>query len=257
MAPGGGPLTMGGPWETPDPEPPEPPLPRRRLVIWLVALLAILGGVRLLYAAFPGAISTPQDWAWVGWGVLMMGLFSTYLPRRNIRWGESARHAGIWAGIVAVLALGVTYRHELAGVGQRVRMQFSSSYPVAVSPHELVITQGDDGGFLVMGKVNGQLVRFLVDTGASDVVLSPADARRIGIDTGARTFDRPSETANGVGYGAADKVDSLSVGDIAFADVPVMINQAPMSSSLLGMTFLRRLESFQIKGDKLYLEARP
>ncbi|CAN5485714.1 hypothetical protein BH10PSE5_BH10PSE5_13900 [soil metagenome] len=244
----------GGPWSPEDQSP--PPAPRRRLLLWVVALLAILGGVRLLYAAFPGAISTPQDWAWVGWGVLMMGLFSTSLLRRNIRWREFARHAGIWAGIVAVLLLGVTYRHELAGVGQRVRMQVSSSYPVALSPHELVVTQGDDGGFLVMGEVNGKRVRFLVDTGASDVVLSPADARRIGIDTAKLAFDRPSETANGVGYGAAHKVDRLSVGAIAFADVPVMVNQAPMSSSLLGMTFLRRLESFQIKGDKLYLTSK-
>ncbi len=94
-----------------------------------------------------------------------------------------------------------------------------------------------------------------MDTGASETVLSPADAARVGIDLAALTFDRASETANGVGYGAAFQADSLSVGAITFRDMPIMINQAPMSSSLLGMTFLRRLESFQVKGDRLLMKA--
>ena len=246
----------GGPWDVRDRDPARAPGARRRRVLWILALLGLLGGVRLLFAAFPGAVSSPEDWAWVAWGVLLMAMLSTSLLSRNVRWGQTARHAGIWAAIVAVLVLGVTYRSELAGVGQRVRMQFSSSYPVAVSPHELVVTQGDEGGFFVMGMVNGQRVRFLVDTGASDTVLSPADARRLGIDLETLTFDKTAETANGMGYGAAFTADSVAVGSIAFSDMPLVVNQAPMSSSLLGMTFLRRLESFQVKGDKLYLKSR-
>lgn len=246
----------GGPWDVRDADPARPPGARRRRVLWILALLAILGGVRLLFAAFPGAVSSPEDWAWVAWGVLLMAMLSTSLLSRGVRWGQTARHAGIWAGIVAVLVLGVTYRSELSGVGQRVRMQFSSSYPVAVSPQELVVTQGDEGGFFVMGMVNGQRVRFLVDTGASDTVLSPADAKRLGVDLDALTFDKTAETANGTGYGAAFTADSLAVGSIGFSDMPLVINQAPMSSSLLGMSFLRRLESFQVKGDKLYLKSR-
>lgn len=248
---------MAGPWEPDETEPSPRGGASVRLLIWLAALGAVMAGVWLLIEAFPGAVSTPEDWAWVGWGVFMMALFSSaMLGGGAIRWGEKARHAAIWAGIVAVLILGVTYRTELAGVGQRVRMTLSPSYPVATGPRELVVTAGEGGHFLVIGKVNGERVRFLVDTGASDTVLSPADARRVGIDIGALRFDRPSETANGVGYGARLQADTLSVGTIAFQDVPIIINQAPMSSSLLGMTFLRRLESFQVKDDRLYLTAR-
>lgn len=246
----------GGPWEVKGDAPARPRGARRRLVIWILALALLFGGVRLLFAAFPGAVRSPEDWAWVAWGVLLMALLSTSLLARGVRWGQTARHAAIWAGVVAVLVLGVTYRGELAGVGQRVRMQLSASYPVAVSPRELVVTQGDEGGFFVMGRVNGQRVRFLVDTGASDTVLSPADARRLGIDLTTLRFDRTAETANGTGYGAAFTADSVAVGAIAFSDMPLVINQAPMSSSLLGMSFLRRLESFQVKGDKLSLRSR-
>ncbi|MFZ3004930.1 MAG: TIGR02281 family clan AA aspartic protease [Phenylobacterium sp.] len=248
---------MAGPWEPDETEPAPRGGASVRLLIWLAALAAVMAGVWLLIEAFPGAVSSPEDWAWVGWGVFMMALFSSaILGGGRIRWGEKARHAALWGAIVTVLILGVSYRAELAGVGQRVRMTLSPAYPVATGPRELVVTAGEGGHFLVVGKVNGQRVRFLVDTGASDTVLSPADARRVGIDTDALRFDRPSETANGVGYGAAFQADSLSVGTITFKDVPIMINQAPMSSSLLGMTFLRRLESFQVKDDRLYLVGR-
>jgi aspartyl protease family protein len=108
-----------------------------------------------------------------------------------------------------------------------------------------------------MGQVNGQIVRFLVDTGASETVLSPADAKRIGVETSALRFDQPADTANGVGYGASFIADSLAVGTIRFASVPMLINQAPMSSSLLGMSFLKRLESFKVSGRKLYLKPHP
>jgi len=156
-----------------------------------------------------------------------------------------------------VLVLGVAYRAELAGVVQKVRVEFSSAYPVSTGPRELVVNQDESGSFVVMGHVNGQPVQFLVDTGASDVVLSPDDARRLGIDLAALKFDQPTDTANGLGYGAQTVIDSLAVGDIRFEAVPVMINQTPMAHSLLGMTFLRRLESFHVQGTKLYLKARP
>ncbi len=66
-------------------------------------------------------------------------------------------------------------------------------------------------------------------------------------------FTAASETANGTGYGAPYKAASLSVGPVSFKDVPMQINRAPMSASLLGMTFFKRLDSFQIKDGKLYL----
>ena len=168
----------------------------------------------------------------------MAFLSAAILTAGRVQWAQSARHAGIWIAILAVLVLGVTYRPELSGIVQRVRMTLSPSYPVATSPNEFVVSQGGDGSFLVMGKVNDKLVRFVVDTGASETVLSPADAKRIGIDVDALRFDQLSETANGTGYGAAYVAHRISVGSIAFEDMPVMINRAPMSHSLLGMTFL-------------------
>lgn len=243
----------GGPWRAPQDDDRPPPVPRHRFVLW-IALMAALGcGVFLLSRLFPG--QSGDDWAWIARGAALMAVVSTgVLTAGRIRWGEKARHAAIWLGLGAVLVLGVTYRDELAGVGRRVGMEFSSSYPVETGPGEVIVVQSEDGGFHVMGVVNDQPVRFLVDTGASETVLSPADAERIGVDLTTVRFDQLSETANGTGYGARVTVDRLAVGPIVLRDVPVIINKAPMSSSLLGLTFLQRLESFQVSGRKLHMK---
>ena len=246
-----------GPWERERRDAAPPRIRRSRVLIWFALLLATAAIVALLTKAFPGQVSSADDWAWVVGGVGWVVLVSVnILAPGRINWGEKARHAAIWVGIVSVLVLGLAYRDELAGVGQRVRSEFSSSYPVATAARELVVNQDEDGGFYVMGQVDGELVRFLVDTGASDTVLSPADAGRIGINPAMLQFDHAAETANGVGYAAPYTADSLAVGAIRFTGVPLLVNQAPMRSSLLGMSFLKRLESFQVKGRKLYLKAR-
>jgi len=243
-----------GPWSG-EPDPP-PRRPRGRVLVLAAVLIAIFAGVSLLAKIFPGELSTGQDKAWLLQSALLVALVSAgILTAGKIRWGEAARHAAIWIGIVGVLVLIVTYRDELAGVGQRVRAEFSGSYPVATGAHELVVIQGDDGGYYIMGQVNGQPVRFLIDTGATDTVLSPADADRLGLKSATLLFNQTAETANGVGYGAAYTADSLAVGAISFADFPMVVNQAPMRHSLLGMSFLKRLESFQVRGRKLYLKA--
>jgi aspartyl protease family protein len=253
----------GGPWgrEGDLHVPARAPVSRRRLWGWLAVLAGLGGGVWLLFRAFPGAVSTAEDKAWLARsiGVTVLVCSGLLVGRRRIALGQAGRYVAIWAGIVMVLAVGVSYRAELEAVVARVRGEFTSAYPTASGPagsRELVVSQDQGGGFFVMGKVNGRLVRFLVDTGASDTVLSPDDARRVGIVTAGMVFDHAAETANGTGYGAAYVADSLEVGSIRLAEAPMVINQAPMTSSLLGMSFLKQLESFQVRDGKLYLKPR-
>jgi aspartyl protease family protein len=172
------------------------------------------------------------------------------------RWAEHLRHVALWAAIVAVLALGFAYRDVIADAPQRLRLAFSDGQPVAGGDRELIIPQDEAGAFVVVGKVNGQRVRFLVDTGATDTVLSPDDARRLGLDLGALSFDREAETANGLVAGAAFNADSLEVGPIRLEDFPMSVNRAPMSSSLLGLSFLDRLAAFEVRDHKLILTWR-
>ena len=243
-----------GPWA---PAPPKPVRARGRSLLWLGFGAALAGLVAALAHAFPEAVQTRGDWARVAYAAGLLVLVSAGLFRsgRAMR-PQHLRHAAIWALVISGLALGFAYRDELAGVPQHLRLAFSAGDPVVTGEHELVVPQAEDGGFVVVGRVNGERVRFLVDTGASDTVLSPADARRLGLDVDSLSYAHAAETANGLGYGAAVVVDRLEVGPIARADFKVMVNQAPMSSSLLGLSFLNRLESFQVRDRKLILRWR-
>lgn len=246
---------MPGPWGSQASDPPPPPAgPRRRLGLWLVLLAALVGVTVALARAFPEALRTGQDWANLSYALVLVVVVSAWLARtRRAALGQHLRHAAIWAAIVAVLALVAAYREELAGVPQHLRLAFSAGDPVATGEHELVIPQDEVGAFVVVGRVNGQRVVFMVDTGASDTVLTPADARRLGVDVDNLKFADSAETANGVGHGSPYVADSLEVGPIRLDDFRMSINQAPMSASLLGMSFLRRLDSFEVRGRKLIL----
>ena len=250
----------GGPWGREAPEPAKAPRlapDRRRLLLWLLFLAGLGGMVLALARMFPEAMHTANDWSNVAYYAGFLVLLTAGMFRA--RWGGVrlfVSHAAIWVAIAAVVSLGYAYREELAGVPQHLRLAFSTARPVAIGEHQLVIPQDESGGFEVIGKVNGERVRFLVDTGSSDTVLSPADARRLGIDPAALRYVEQAETANGKGYGAPFVARRLEVGPIAFDGFKMDVNQAPMSSSLLGLSFLNRLASFEIRGRSLYLKWR-
>ena len=250
-----------GPWDrvaqTPPPPQPPPAPARGRFLLWLLVVAVIGGAVLGLTALFPEAIRTGDDWANVGYVAALLAVVASGLTRlRRDALPRHLRHAAIWLGIVAVCALAAAYRDEIASVPRRLQMAFSPGTPVATAEHELVIPQNHEGAFVVVGLVNGQRVRFIVDTGATDTVLAPADARRLGVPVDQLRYEHMAETANGTGYSAAWTADRLQVGAIAFDDFKVAVNQTDMGASLLGLTFLGRLESYEFRGRKLVLKWR-
>jgi aspartyl protease family protein len=262
---GRGMTSDGGPWGSntsgPGPKPgPGQQRPERRGgrgILWLGFVAGIGGLVVALAHAHPEAVRAPEDWARVAYyaGFLVLVAAGMFRAGAAVR-PQHLRHFALWALIAAALALGYAYRAELAGVPQHLALAFSDGSPVVTGDHELVVPQDEAGGFVVMGKVNGRPVRFLVDTGASDTVLSPEDARRVGVDPARLQFSEPAETANGRGYSAPYEAELLEVGPIAFAPFRLSVNQAEMSTSLLGLSFLGRLESFQVKDHRLILRWR-
>jgi aspartyl protease family protein len=244
-----------GPWTASSP-PPTPPRRRGRLglVLWLGLLAASGVGLLVLTHYFPAQLDSDDDRfeAMRVFGLLAL-VSSGLVATRRLDLGQTARHVVVWAAILVLLGVGYTFRDDLASAALRVRSAIIPAYAVATAPGSMVIGRGEGGGFYVMGKVNGAPVRFLVDTGATQIVLSPADAGRAGLATASLKYSDPSETANGVGYGAAGSVRSLVVGPVSLADAPVTINQAPMSASLLGMPFLDHFASIEVRGDRLFL----
>jgi aspartyl protease family protein len=225
-----------------------------RLLVWIALLLAVIVGLLELSRLFPGTVSK-QDQPYLVYMVGWLALLSAgFVFARRARFGEVARNIAIWGVIAAVLAVGYAYRDELGSVGARVQSELMPGEPVqSAGAHALTLTQDEAGDFYVYGSANGIRIRFLVDTGAGDIVISPADAHRLGIDMSALHFVSGFETANGIGAGARYTLDTLSVGPIQFWSVPVSINRTDMHASLLGMAFLKRLKAFEFSGRKLTL----
>ena len=119
---------------------------------------------------------------------------------------------------------------------------------VAASPREL--RRGPDGHFYADAQVNGTTIRFLIDTGASMVVLTRQDAQRAGIQL-------PSERAMAMGVGGPIEVipvtlDRITVGGIEARRVEAAIaDETPVS--LLGQSYLQRVGSVEIRGDTMVL----
>ena len=179
----------------------------------------------------------------------LLGLFATFAVTSQL--AITATFAVLTIGLV--LIIGFAYQNELMDLGQRLRGALFPGYAVQTGAREMTISEGEDGHYHVYGTVNGVQIAFLIDTGATDIVLDPDDARRIGLKLEDLTFDKPFGSANGVGHGASIEVDTLSVGPIQLTKVRMSVNGARMGSSLLGMAFLKQLKSYSFSGGKLTL----
>lgn len=118
---------------------------------------------------------------------------------------------------------------------------------------EMVIPAGPNGHFLVTAQIDGVEILFLVDTGASQVILTAEDAERLGYRADDLEFSQRFETANGTILGAPLLLPYFQIGDLEIEDVQSSVILAPMSTSLLGMSFLSRLESFEVREEGLIL----
>lgn len=115
------------------------------------------------------------------------------------------------------------------------------------------ITKDSDGHFWAKAAVDGHDVRFLVDTGATAVSLSMADAQRLGIDTSKLTYDYNVITADGRTRAASVKLASVAIAGAKVRDVDALVIEKGLENSLLGMSYLGRLSRFEATPDALIL----
>jgi aspartyl protease family protein len=159
----------------------------------------------------------------------------------------------VWVGLGLLLVVGYSYREELEPVFRRVGGNLFPAEPRIVTPGTVALRAGTGRHFRAFAEMNGQRVQVLIDTGATDVALTKDDARRIGIDPETLSYTIPYRTANGTSFGAPVRIASIKIGDIIVDDVPGHVAAGDLGQSLLGMSFLRRLSSFEVRGDEMIL----
>jgi aspartyl protease family protein len=125
----------------------------------------------------------------------------------------------------------------------------------ALSGRTVELRAGAHGHYHADAEINGRRIEVLVDTGASQVALTYEDASRAGIHVRDRDFTQLVRTANGIARVAPVTLDRVSIGDVTVRDVPASVSQrGTLGTTLLGMSFLKRLSRVDMRGTTLILE---
>ncbi|MBA3592175.1 MAG: retroviral-like aspartic protease family protein [Polaromonas sp.] len=203
------------------------------------SLLAGLLGLAAFLAA-PAAIA--QSVALAG----MLGskalLVVNGAPPKSVAAGETHMNVKVISvsGDQAVLELNGK-RHTLRVGDAPVSVGASSGGGGAGKGTRIVLNAGSGGHFMTAGQINGRAVQFMVDTGATSIAMSAADAERAGISYKDGQPVRMS-TANGITQGFRVKLASVRVGDVEVYDVDAVVSPQPMPYMLLGNSFLTRFQ---------------
>ena len=170
------------------------------------------------------------------------------------RIAEAFQAAMLWVVIGLLLAVGYTYRHDLRDIGDRVLSELLPGRAVSRAGGTVEIARGNRGEFAIIVEINGARISTVYDTGASAVVLTQEAAKAAGLPLDFLNYSVPVETANGRTRAAPVTLDRIAVGSIEERAVPALIAQpGQLRTSLLGMSFLNRLQSSEVRGDRLVL----
>lgn len=179
--------------------------------------------------------------------ILLTAVVGWLIAENRQSLGKTARTLVVWGLIFIGLMAGY-------GLWGDIRSDISPRQTVLEDGAGIAVPRSEDGHFHLVLQVNGIPVEFLVDTGASDIVLTLEDAKRVGLNPDNLAFLGRARTANGVVETAYATVDSVSLGPVRFDRVGVAVNGGEMDGSLLGMAFLNRFERLEISDNRLVLE---
>ena len=232
---------------------------------WISLLLLVIAALVLLLRADTGMIAgfEPSDFAILLAGVaLVIFIGSSLAGSYRGRPGQAVRDLLSWVLVTAVLVGGYSFREELLGLGYRVAGELLPpgtalrGEPQVVGERSVRIRKRSDGHFIAKTEANGVSLSMLVDTGASTVVLKPADAQRLGIDVERLRYGVPVQTANGTTYAASVRLRNLAIGNIVLEDVDALVARpGALKDNLLGMSFLSRLRSYEFTSEYLTLRS--
>ena len=154
-----------------------------------------------------------------------------------------------------VLVWALIFMGVIAAVGLwgDIRQTVRPGQAVLAEAGRIEVPRAPDGHYYLTAEVNGAPVAFVIDTGASQIVLSERDAHRAGIDTESLVYIGRAFTANGEVRTAPVRLDSIAVGPIRDTGVRAVVNEGDLDRSLLGMDYLQRFSSVEITGGKLVL----
>ena len=179
--------------------------------------------------------------------VLVVAILGSVLISRRGAYGKMFRQAGVWLLIFMGLVAIVASWQDIRQSGQTMSFQQSEDSAIII-PKEI------DGHFHLTVTINDRPIEFLVDTGASDIVLTREDAARVGFDPNRLDYWGMANTANGTVRLAIIRLETVRLGEFIDKNIRASVNKAPMEKSLLGMRYLSKFRAIEISNDQMILK---
>jgi aspartyl protease family protein len=170
-----------------------------------------------------------------------------FIAQNRLALGRIAQQALIWVLIfVGVIAA--------VGVWDDIRTTVTPRQTVHADSQQITVPRSRDGHFRLTLMINDQPIPFLVDTGATQIVLTREDAERAGLDPANMIFSGIAMTANGEVRTAPERLDAVALGPFVDHRVGAWVNGGELEQSLLGMSYLQRWSSVSFQGNTLVLD---
>jgi aspartyl protease family protein len=227
-----------------------------------IALFILAFGAMLLVSNESGMIAgvDTTTFGYVAvFSALLVYLLGGMMGRYGGRASSMVRDAVTWLAFGFALVTLYSYKEQIAPIAARVVGEFLPGSAMTVEQStggltEIRIRKRLDGHFNANVEVNGRPISMIVDTGASSIVLTSEDAAKVGIDVDNLTYSLPVLTANGRTFAARVRLDKVAIGPLDRSNVDALVaKHGAMTQSLLGMSFLSRLRSYEFSGDFLTL----
>ncbi len=231
-------------------------------MIWIVGFVFAAGAVIAIAATITGSgsvLGLEVDSTLQVLGAVLMAclLAGAAIGRSRGEMRENLKMMAAWAAIAVGVVAGYAYRFELASFGNRVAGAFVPGLTLFGAGGEAMASRDSGGHFSFAAMANGRPLRVMFDTGASSVVLRAEDAAAIGIRPADLSYSVNVRTANGVAQAAPITLRTLEIGGIREENVRAMVARpGQLFENLLGMSFLERLGSYEVRGDQLILRGR-
>lgn len=179
-------------------------------------------------------------------GLLGAAVVAWFISQNRQSLNKTLQQAMAWVfifiGVIAVV-----------GLWEDIRTTVGPAPQMTITGETVQVPRASDGHYYLPVVANGEPITFLVDTGASQIVLSERDAERLGIDPDQLNYFGRAYTANGEVRTAPVRLDSLTLGPITDTNVSAWVNEGELHQSLLGMDYLHRFSNIQFADGKLIL----
>jgi len=232
---------------------------RQRLLWFLLGglLIAVLVLIARHGEGMVGPLSS-RDFGWLIYlGAFLILLGGSVLVMFRRRFAQALIATLMWVALALILVVGYSYRFELRNVADRVMAELLPGHAITRG-RTVEVARAFNGDFDVTAEINGARVSMVLDTGASSVVLSREDAKAAGLPLEVLAYTANIDTANGRTRAAPVVLDRIAIGGLVERSVEALVAQpGQLKTSLLGMSFLNRLQSWEVRGDRLLLRGYP